>query len=168
MRLQGASKALGSYVSLDLNSANPQTGVSDAGSGTLTIASGATFDDQTAGYLNISAGNQGSGDNGASAAVNNAGTWTKSGSASRSTISAVFNNTGTVDVESGVLTLGGGGTDVGATYKGAGTVEFSGGARTWDASSTIAGNASFSGGHTTVNGGVGSGLLSVTGGEATL
>ena len=36
-----------------------------------------------------------------------------------------------------------------------------------DASSTIAGNATFSGGHTTVNGGVGSGLLSITGGKAT-
>ena len=170
LRLQGASAALGSYVSLDLNSANPQTGVSDAGAGTLTIANGATFNDQTAGYLNISVRAtraQQQATTGASAAVNNAGTWTKSGSASRSTISAVFNNTGTVDVESGVLTLSGGGTDVGATYKGAGTVEFSGGALTLDASSTIAGNASFSGGHTTVNGGVGSGLLSITGGEAT-
>ena len=32
---------------------------------------------------------------------------------------------------------------------------------------TIAGNATFSDGHTTVNGGVGTGLMSVTGGKAT-
>ena len=99
--------------------------------------------------------------------VNNAGTFTKSGSAATSTISTLFNNTGTVDVQSGTLNLSGGGTDVGATYKGPGTVNFSGGTRTLDAASSITGNATFSGGQTTVNGGTGTGLLTVTGGTAT-
>ena len=65
--------------------------------------------------------------------MNNAGTFTKSGSAATSTISTLFNNTSTVDVQSGTLNLSGGGTDVGATYKGPGTVQFSGGTRTLDA-----------------------------------
>ena len=87
------------------------------------------------------------------AAVNNQGTFTKSGSAATSTISTLFNNTGTVNVQSGTLNLSGGGTDVGAIYTGAGTVEFSGGTRTLDAASSItAANATFSGGTTTVNG----------------
>ena len=34
-------------VQINLNGANPNTGVSDAGSGTLTIGNGATFNDQT-------------------------------------------------------------------------------------------------------------------------
>ena len=72
-----------------------------------------------------------------------------------------------MDVESGTLNLSGGGTDVGATYKGPGTVNFSGGTHTLDAASNIPGNATFSGGATTVNGGIGTGLLKVTGGTAT-
>ena len=99
--------------------------------------------------------------------MNNAGTFTKSGSAATSTICTLFNNTGTVDVQSGTLSLSGGGTDVGAIYKGAGTVNFSGGTRTLDSNSSITGNATFSGGQTTVNGGSGTGLLTVTGGTAT-
>ena len=71
--------------------------------------------------------------------MNNAGTFIKSGSAATSTISTLFNNSGTVDVQSGTLNLSGGGTDVGATYKGAGTVNFSGGTRTLDATSSITG-----------------------------
>ena len=46
--LQGTSVATGtSAVSFNLNAANGYTGESDAGYGTLTIASGATFNDQT-------------------------------------------------------------------------------------------------------------------------
>ena len=106
-------------------------------------------------------------DNGGTAAVNNDGTFEKTGSATTSTISALFNNSGTVNVEAGTLDLTGGGTDVGATYEGVGTVEFGGGTRTLDAASSITGNALFGGGTTTVNGGVGTGLMSVAGGTAT-
>ena len=69
--------------------------------------------------------------------VNNPGTFIKRGSAVTSTISTPFNNSGTVNVQSGTLNLSGGGTDVGAIYQGAGTVNFSGGTRTLDATSSI-------------------------------
>ena len=107
MRLQGASTTIGASVSINLNGANPQTGVSDPGAGSLTIQAGATFDDPTTGCLNILAINRGSTDLGTSAAVNNAGTWTKGGSATTSTISTPFNNSGTVDVQAGTLVFGG-------------------------------------------------------------
>ena len=108
--------------------------------------------------------NQGGADNGASAHFNNAGTVQKTAGTGTSTIAVQFNNSGTVNVQSGTLSLAGGGTDVGATYQGAGTVNFSGGTRTLDAASSITTNATFSGGQTTVNGGTGTGLLTVTGG----
>ena len=78
--------------------------------------------------------------------MNNQGTFIKSGSAASSTISTTFNNTGTVNVQSGTLNLSGSGTDVGASYTGTGTIQFSGGTRTLDAASTITvANATFSG-----------------------
>ena len=88
--------------------------------------------------------------------MNNAGTFTKSGSAATSTISTLFNNTGTVDVQSGTLNLSGGGTDVGAIYKGAGTVNFSGERGRWTASS-ITRKCDLQRRQTTVNGGTGTG-----------
>ena len=81
LQLGGASTTSGASVQINLNSSNPNNSVSDAGSGTLTILSGATFTDQTTGGLTIFATNHGTGDTGATAAVNNAGTFTKSGSA---------------------------------------------------------------------------------------
>ena len=101
--------------------------MSDPGSGTLTILNGATFTDQTTGGLTIFTINRGAGDTGTAAAVNNAGTFIKSGSATTSGINTTFNNTGTVNVQSGTLTIAGGGTDIGANYTGAGTLEFNGG-----------------------------------------
>ena len=162
LQLGGTSTATGTNVQINLN------GGTDPGSGTLTIANGASFNDQTTSSgLSIFTVNQGGTDTGATATVNNAGVFIKSGSAATSTISTLFNNSGTVNVQSGTLSLAGGGTDVGATYQGAGTVNFSGGTRTLDAASSITTNATFSGGQTTVNGGTGTGLLTVTGGTAT-
>ncbi|MCK1485082.1 phosphatase PAP2 family protein [Bradyrhizobium sp. 193] len=164
------STAAGSIVQVNLNGSNPQTGISEAGSGTLKIASGATFDDQTTGSgLYVYANNFGGADDGTTAAVNNFGAFIKSGSALTSTISAAFNNRGTVNVQSGTLVLSGGGTDVGGSYTGAGTFEFSGGTRTLDAASSITGNATFSGGTTTINGSyTGSGTMQVSGGAVTI
>ncbi|AZO32336.1 hypothetical protein [Mesorhizobium sp. M1B.F.Ca.ET.045.04.1.1] len=168
LQLGGSSTAAG-YIYLDLNASDPNTGVSDAGSGALTISSGATFDDQSDGGLYIYANNWGPGDDGSAAAVNNAGTFVKSGLATTSTIATRFNNTGTVEVESGTLSLSAGGIDVGATYQGAGTVNFSGGTRMLDAASIITANATFSGGATTVNGSYNvSGTTTVSGGSAIL
>ena len=134
LELGGASTATGTFVQINLNDSNPNTGVSEVGSGTLTIAEGATFNDQTTNSgLNIITSNFGAGDNGSTAQVVNEGTFIKSGSATTSTICTAFNNRGIVDVQSGTLNLSGGGTDVGASYTGAGTVNFSGGTRTLDA-----------------------------------
>ena len=47
LQLGGASTASGTNVQINLNGANPNTGLSDAGSGILTIGNGATFNDQT-------------------------------------------------------------------------------------------------------------------------
>ena len=175
LQLGGISSATGTSVQISLNSSNPNTGTSDSGSGILTILSGATFNDETTGSggLQIITVNRGGTDTGTTAAVNNQGTFIKSGAATTSTISSLFNNTGTVNVEAGTLDLSGGGTDVGATYEsttGTGTIEFGGGTRTLDAASSITGNALFSGNattFTTVNGGVGTGLMTVTAGTAT-
>ena len=77
----------------------------------MTIDSGATFNDQTTGSgLSILASNFGSGDNGSTAVFNNKGTFTKSGSAATSTISTTFNDSGTVNIQSGTLVLSGGGS----------------------------------------------------------
>ncbi|WP_432444791.1 hypothetical protein, partial [Rhizobium leguminosarum] len=170
LRLGGTSAATGSYVQLGLNASNPQTGLSENGSGTLTVANGATFNDQTTDSgLYIYTNNFGTDDDGSTAAVNNQGTFIKSGSAATSTITAVFNNSGTVDVQSGTLDLSSGGTDVGATYKGVGTVQFSGGTRTLDAASSITGNVTFSSSGTTIINGTytGSGTTTMSGGTAT-
>src|SRR5579883_1407486 len=117
LQLGGSSTATtvgGGTDQIDLNATNPNTGVSDAGAGTLTVLSGATFTDQTStATLNIFATNHGGTDTGLTAAVNNAGTWTKNGGSLTSTISTLFNNTGTVDVETGTLNLTGAVTNTG-------------------------------------------------------
>ena len=114
----GPARRAESSVSISLNSTNPNTGASDAGSGTLTILNGATFTDATTGGLTISTANRGAGDDGTAAAVNNAGTFIKSGSGT-SNISAAFNNTGIVDVQAGTLNLSGGNsTNVPTTMSG--------------------------------------------------
>ena len=59
LQLGGASTASGTNVQIDLNGTNPNTGLSAAGSGILTIRNGATFNDQTTSNgLNISATNR--------------------------------------------------------------------------------------------------------------
>ena len=165
LQLDGTSTASGTEVQINLNAVNTPT------AGTLMIASGATFNDQTTGSgLDIVVSNFGGGDNGSTAAVNNEGTFEKTGSATTSTINTLFNNSGTVNVEAGTLDLTNGGTDVGATYEGTGTIEFSGGTRTLDAASSITTeNVVFLGGTETVNGTYNvSGTTTINGGTATL
>ena len=59
LQLGGSSTATGTQVQISLNAGNWNTGVSDAGSGILTIASGATFNDQTTSSgMTITAPNQ--------------------------------------------------------------------------------------------------------------
>ena len=70
----------------------------------------------------IMASNRGVTDTGATAAVNNAGTFIKSGTSSVTTISTLFNNTGTVDVRSGTLKLAGAVTNTGLLKADGGTL----------------------------------------------
>ena len=85
------------------NTFNGQSG--GLGSGTINNVAGATFIASGDSATDISATNFGGTDNGADALIINAGTFRKSGStASHTTTVAVgFNNTGSVDVESGSL-----------------------------------------------------------------
>src|SRR6185295_15900880 len=104
-------------VTIDLNaSSNGTAGGSDAGSGILQIASGATFSDQTSNNMSIQATNWGPSDNGTTAEVDNFGTLIKGsagGSATNSTIGVKFVNSGAIDVKSGMLTLNGAVTNTG-------------------------------------------------------
>jgi VCBS repeat-containing protein len=113
LELDGTSSVTGNYFIVDLNGANPDNNfLSDPGSGTLTILSGATFDDLTTGNgnlgLQINATNRGVGDDGSTATFNNQGTFVKGsagGSIATSIIATQFNNSGTVNVQSGTLKI---------------------------------------------------------------
>ena len=106
----------------------------------------------TTGGLTIVATNRGGSDTGATAVVNNAGTFTKSGSATTSTISTLFNNTGTVNVTRGTLNLSGGGTDSGALNISSGaTVQFSSAYTLDGASSTGLGQLQLASSTVTIN-----------------
>ena len=152
LELAGAATVAGTNDGLYLSDST--------GTATLKIDSGATLNDQTT-SVGLTIGNNG----GAGGSVTNAGTFQKTGSAATSTVATAFNNTGTVDVESGALAFSGNGADVGATYQGAGTVQFSGGTRTMDAASKItAAKTIVSGGQVTFGGSTLQMNLSVTGG----
>ena len=108
--------------------------------------------------------------------INNAGTFRKSAGAGISTTPALFNNTGTVDVQTGTLSLEGGGTDSGIFSAASGaTLQFNGGTHVWqngvssggdgvlkialgtvqvDADVILAGGTSLAGGTLTGNGAV--------------
>ena len=131
------------------------------GGGTLDNALGATF--QIESDVGVFVGN-------GITLFSNEGLLTKSVTTGTTTIDATFDNTGTVNVETGTLDLAAGGTDVGATYEGAGTIEFGAGTRTLDGTSSISQtNVIFSGGTTTLDGSTYDALsTTVSGGTADL
>ncbi|MCB1528302.1 MAG: hypothetical protein KDJ45_11435, partial [Hyphomicrobiaceae bacterium] len=89
------------------------------GSGSLHIAAGATFDDQTAASgLLIRTTNFGVSDNGSDAVVVNDGTFRKTGTAATSSIDVEVVNNGDISVEQGTLVL--------AKVSGSGTLNVSG------------------------------------------
>ena len=73
---------------------------------------------------------------GGMSAFNNSGTFQKSAGAGTTTVSIPFNNSLTVDVQSGTLNLSGGGTSSG-TFSGPGTLQFGGGTHDVQAASSI-------------------------------
>ena len=94
LELAGAATVAGTNDGLYLSDST--------GTATLKIDSGATLNDQTT-SVGLTIGNNG----GAGGSVTNAGTFQKTGSAATSTVATAFNNTGTVDVESGTLAFSG-------------------------------------------------------------
>ncbi|MFQ5796053.1 MAG: CARDB domain-containing protein, partial [Candidatus Bipolaricaulia bacterium] len=99
---------------------------------------------------------------------NNAGTFRKSAGTGFTDIDIVFNNSGTVDVNSGTLNLKNGGTSSGAFSVAAGaTLDFIGGNHSLDTSSSVtgAGTVDFSKSTVTISGTYNlAGTTSVTGG----
>jgi fibronectin-binding autotransporter adhesin len=95
-----------------------------AGSGTIVNAAGATFVASGSGPTSIIASNFGGTDTGADALISNLGTFRKSGSNATDTtaIAVAFDNSGTVDVQSGILNLTNGGNHTGNFSVAAGTV----------------------------------------------
>lgn len=87
--------------------------------GDVSFVNNDTFNNESHGTWNISGTNY----FGIGSIVNNAGTINSSGT---TIIGATFDNTGTVNINSGSLELTAGGTDSDARYQGAGTLEFDG------------------------------------------
>ncbi|QSA95832.1 hypothetical protein [Methylococcus sp. EFPC2] len=138
------------------------------GSGTLVNAAGASFEIQGNNAYQVYASNNGTADNGSGASFSNAGTLRKSGSTTNdnTNIATSFTNTGTVDVQTGVLqfsgnsTLGGsltiadgaelllnGGTHTlggSLSVSNGGTLHLAGGTLDLAAAQTLGGTGSFS------------------------
>ncbi|HEY3392865.1 MAG TPA: choice-of-anchor D domain-containing protein, partial [Lacipirellulaceae bacterium] len=106
---------------------------------------------------------------GSAGRFNNAGTFNKSGVGTTTTISPQFNNTGTVNVDQGILELSGSSTSTGGTFAvDAGAIlRFSSGSHTVDSASTItgAGDVDFSTNTVTLDGTYAiTGITTVSGG----
>ena len=92
------------------------------GSGTINNVAGATFVASGDNATSIVASNFGGADTGADAVINNAGTFRKSGSSagSTTTVDVAFNNTGTVQAQTGVLNFASAVTNAGVFETSAG------------------------------------------------
>jgi len=136
--------------------------------GIVLNAVGSTFTNSFDG--SIASPNYGGGDAGTTALFDNRGTFTKSGGAGTTSIASIFSNSGTVNVNSGTLSLNGGGTHTGATFGGTGTLNFGGGTHTVDAASTITvTNLGFSGGTANIAGNLTiTGTTTINGGTANI
>ena len=86
------------------------------GNGTLYTSNGAIWNNTSTGTIDLQNDSDFSQQSGNQSTFNNAGTFTKSNGTTTddSFIGFVFNNTGTVQVKAGTLSLGGGGTNTGS------------------------------------------------------
>ena len=104
MALSGALKTLQSHTVNNAGAASWTAGDFNTGSGgTFTNQATGTFDTNFDGSFSYNLG-------GAQSQFNNAGTFTKSGGSGSTVFTSLFNNTGTVNGNSGALSLSGGGT----------------------------------------------------------
>ncbi len=115
-------------------------------SGTLNIASATTFTADAASWTLASTGGT----------VNNAGTFIKSTAGGAATLTfasgIAFHNSGTVDVQSGSLTLPTSGTHSGSFDATGAMVTFSGGTHTFTGGNALTGSSTFSGATANFNG----------------
>src|SRR5207245_4630884 len=104
------------------------------------------------------------------ATINNTGTFQKSGGTGNSAIGPAFNNNGTLNVQSGTMSLYSGGDSHGSfNAAGGATLNFASGTMTLEANSTVtaAGTGRFSGGGVDGDGSyTGSGGTAISGGTA--
>jgi hypothetical protein len=149
----GAQMSIGGTCTLDARTLTLAGGATAIWSGTnnLSFGDGAAFDNQ--GTFTIQ-NDQTISTFGASPIIHNSGTLTKIGGTNTTTINAVFNNSGSVNVNSGELSLQGGGNDGSGTLSvPAGALLAFGGGFTHLASAVSgAGEVNFSGGVTDVVG----------------
>jgi hypothetical protein len=169
----GNSKTLGNGGNTGRTLTN--SGVANFSGGSLLISSSGGANPgsllQNNGTFNATDGASISNNNfgGSAGRFTNAGTFNKSGTGTTTSISAQFNNSGTVNVDQGTLELSGSSTHTGGTIAiDAGALfRFSSGTHTVDSASTItgAGDFTFGGGTITVDGAYTvTGITSVTGG----
>jgi hypothetical protein len=107
----------------------------------ITFTNNATWNNNAGSLFTIQDSSSLSGFFPGTGAFNNAGTFRRSGPAGTTTVGIAFNNTGTVDVQTGALTLNAGGTDSGPVTLASGTT-LSINSGTY----TLAGGATVSGG----------------------
>ncbi|QJW97713.1 beta strand repeat-containing protein [Frigoriglobus tundricola] len=136
------------------------------GSGTLTIVSGALFDNAKGATFNVQ-GDAVIGDGSDTGTFDNAGTFEKTLTTGTTNLEAVFNNSGTVGVQTGTLALAGGGTGSGAFAVSSGAVlAFSGDTDTLSPASHVtgAGTVAFQGGTVNLEGAFAPANTDITGG----
>ena len=128
---------------------------SDAGD--ILVANGGIFTNSPTGVFDVRSDSRLRQGNGARGQFTNAGTFRKSAGSQATTVEVNFNNSGTVDVQAGTLSLLGDGNDSGAFTVAAGTtLGFDGGNPTLTAGSmvTTSGALRFGNAITTVNGSI--------------
>lgn len=128
---------------------------SDAGE--ILVSNGGIFTNQPSGVFDARSDNQLRQGNGARGQFTNAGTFRKSAGGQATTVEVTFDNSGVVDLQTGMLSLLGGGTDSGAFTVAAGaTLGFDGGTHTLTAGSmvTTSGTVRFGASTTAIDGGI--------------
>ncbi len=166
LSLSGAQLILSQKIVNNSRQATWSAGQISSGNGAIfNNLLGGTF---LASFDGVFAADQG----GALATFNNAGTFSKTAGAGTSTFSTAFNNTGTVNVQSGTLSLSGGGTQTGAFNLAPGTaLDFHGGIQSLNAGADINGPAAsliLSAGTVTLNDAVNVGNANLAGAIATV
>ena len=152
------SRTLQNAGSIDYTGSNLSFGFGVAQAGVIDNLSGAVFSANTAGDLNVS--------NVGTHAINNAGTFNRSGTGATS-VGVPFNNTGSVNVTAGSLILEAGGTHTGSftVLSTAAALRLSAN-HMFSVGSTLGGvgRAEFNSGTSTVNGTLSVGTIQVMGG----